>query len=182
MTPPRLPLLAAIAALAAGCAAQGPFPSLAPRAVEYEFSGEPLPPCLAGADPTRAAPAPPAAVELARDAALPARIARLKAQAAEGDRAFEAALDAAGAAVAAAGAAGSDGWIEAHLAISRAETARAPTTDALADLTALALEESLRPAHPLDRQAAEAAVAEMRALADSQAARIEALKASLSDL
>lgn len=180
----RPPPLLALLVLLGGCAAQGPFPSLAPRAVERELAGgnQPLPPCLPGAGPTApvASPAPPVPIE--RDPALRARIEQLMATAREGDAAFDSAMRDAEPLVSAAGAPGSESWISAQIAVSAAESARTPTTTALADLSALSLRQTAEPANPEDERAVETAVGEAQALADRQTARLEALKRTLSDL
>lgn len=163
----RLLVLAPASALLLSCAAKGPFPSLAPRAVEAELAGE--------AEP--APPAPPPS-----DPSVATRIAALTAEARKGDAAFEPALAAARDAVAKAGAAQSEGWVEAERALSRAEAARAGTTTALADLAALSLAEAGRAANPADREAIEAAIAEVQAITDRQTERLDGLKASLSAL
>lgn len=179
----RLLSTIAAAALVAGCAAQGPFPSLAPRAVERELSGAPLPPCIEGAEAAEAAAtSAPVPAPTVADPALVARIDQLLAAARQGDSAFGEALAAADTAASRAGDSGSESWIAAQIALSEAEMARTPTATALAELTALALEERAGPANPLDRQAIERATEEVRSLADRQTERLEALKASLSDL
>jgi hypothetical protein len=151
--------------LASACAAPGPYPSLAPRPAEQ------LNP---DADERRPTLQPD-------DPALAARIEALADSARAGAAAFEAALPAAEAAVAAAGPAGSDGWIEAQQAVSRLEAARAPTTAALADLDALAVERNAAGTlSPGDRERLGAAVAASQALADAQAERVGRLEARLS--
>lgn len=175
--------LIASTALIAGCATQGPFPSLAPRAVERALSGgdAPLPPCLDGAEAVEPAAASPPVPTVA-DSALMARIDQLLAAARDGDGAFGKAIAAANEAASGAGDPGSESWIAAHIALSEAEMARTPTVTALAELTALALEETAEPANPLDQRAVERATEEVRSLADRQTERLEGLKASLSDL
>ena len=177
-----LPALAMLSLLGA-CAAQGSFPSLAPRAVERDLAGsnQPVPPCLADAETAEPAPAPPSA-PAAADPVLMSRLDQLRTSARAGDQAFETTMAKAGTAVAGAGDAGSESWIAAQVAVSEAEMARTPTVTALAELTSLALEETTQPANPLDQQAIEAAAAETQALAERQAERLEGLKASLSDL
>jgi len=162
---PRLALLLAPLASVAGCAPPGPYPSLAPRPIEQ---------ALAATDVEQ--PARP----LADDPALPGRIAALTGQARHGGTAFEAALAAARAAVGKAGAAGSDGWIQAQQALSRAEAARETTLRALADLDALApAQANARPLSAADLARLEAAVAEVQALADRQRDQLARLEASL---
>ena len=79
-----------------------------------------------------------------------------------------------------AGAAGSDAWIEAQQALSRLESARARTTAALADLDRLAVERtSAGTLGEGDSERLAPATAEMQALADSQADRLQRLGESL---
>src|SRR3546814_5484047 len=95
-----LPALIAMSALVGGCAAQGSFPSLAPRAVERDFAGgdQPVPPCLGGAEAVEPAPTPSPAPAGA-DPMLVSRLSQLRAAANEGDRAFGEAAAKAGTAV-----------------------------------------------------------------------------------
>jgi hypothetical protein len=154
-----------IAALLAGCAAEGDYPSLAPRPVERE---------LAATDP---APPPP----LPDDPALAGRVAALAAEAQRGEAEFEAALPAARSAVAGAGAAGGESWIEAQQALSRLEAARRATVQALADLDALALAEADKTSlSGADLERLRAAVAALQAIADRQHDQIAGLQARLS--
>lgn len=162
---PRLCVAAGLLALAAGCTTEGPFPSLEPRAIEQE---DPL------AEPVRRLPA------VAPDAALRGRAATLLGQAREGERAFEAALAPATAAARRAGPSGSDAWVEAQQAISRAEAARAPTAMALAELDRLAVERAALPTNEEDFAALQRAIAEAERLAAGQQQRIDALRAALS--
>ena len=127
------------------------------------------------------APTPPP-VPATADPALMARIAQLRAAAREGDRAFDDAMTEASEAVSGAGEAGSESWIAAQIAVSEAEMARTPTSTAIAELTALALEETAEPANPIDQRAIEAASEEIRTLAERQTESLETLKASLNDL
>jgi hypothetical protein len=160
----RTLLLACLGTLA-GCAAQGDFPSLAPRPVEL------------GADAEASAPTAqvvPAAV----DPAVAARIAALLADAREGDAAFEAALPQATSAVEAAGEATSESWIAAQLAISKLEARREATVVALAELDRLAIASAGTPA----LEAVTAALAEARGIAEAQVERINALRSRLSPI
>lgn len=159
--------LASAALMLASCAAKGPYPSLEPRAVEAEFAND--------AEPQPPAPAP-------RDPAIAPHVAALTQQARAGDSVFETALAKARSATAKARAAQSEAWIEAQQAISRAESARAPTTEALADLTAYALEQTRRGANPADLQAIVAAIDEVEAMAAGQSQRLDELKGALSSL
>lgn len=166
MARPRLlPLLLPPVLLAAGCAAPGPYPSLAPRPAEKAYAED--------AEERRPAPRPD-------DPALAREIDRLLAEAKAGAAEFDSAFPGAEAAARAAGAAGSDGWIEAQQALSRLESARARTTAALADLDRLALERT--GAGTLgegDKERLRRATEEMQALADAQADRLQRLGASL---
>ncbi len=158
---------ALLGALLAGCAAEGDFPSLEPRAVERE---------LAQTDP-----APPA--PLADDPALAERVAALAAEARRGEAEFEAALPVARSAVAAAGPAGGEAWIEAQQALSRLEAARGATVRALADLDALALAEANKTTlNGADLERLRAAVAALQAIADRQHDEIAGLRARLSPI
>lgn len=103
--------------LAAGCADQGEFPSLARRPAEKAGLALPPPP-----------PAVPADTELAK------RIDFATAKARDGVKAFDLSRDAAKAAVARAGASGSESWIAAQLAVTRLETTLDPARRALSDL------------------------------------------------
>lgn len=164
---PRFPLsLLSLSALLAGCAAQGPFPSLAPRAAEG----------LSDEDPVTTP------VDVASDPQLAAQVAELAAEARRGQAGFETAWPAASASSARAGAAASETWIEAQLAISRLEAARAPTVTALAQLDRLAVERTARSTNASDFEGLMAALEATAAMAREQTARIESLSASLSRL
>ena len=160
LLPILIPLLAA-----AGCAAPGPYPSLAPRSAEKAYADD--------ADERKPTPQPD-------DPALAAEIDRLAASARDGAAGFDSAFGAAEAAANGAGAAGSESWIEAQQALSRLETARAQTTAALADLDRLGVERT--GAGTLgegDRERLGRALAEIQALADAQADRLRRLGESL---
>jgi hypothetical protein len=161
-------LIAAVAGLGAalaGCAAPGPYPSLAPRPIEKAL-GEPG--------------VPPVVAPLPDDPSVAAKLASLVDEARAGDAEFRAALPAAAKAVRAAGAVGSDSWIEAQQAVSRAETAEMRTTRALADLDRFAVDQAnARAVSPSDLARLQAASAQVQALADSQHAEIVRLQAVL---
>jgi hypothetical protein len=151
--------------VAAGCAAPGPYPSLAPRPAEKAYADD--------AEERKPTPQPD-------DPALAGEIDRLLAEAKSGAAEFDSAFPAAQAAAGKAGASGSDAWIEAQQALSRLESARARTTAALADLDRLGLERSS--AGTLgegDSERLRAATTEIQALADSQADRLQRLGESL---
>jgi Meckel syndrome type 1 protein len=174
-------LISAGALLLAGCAAQGDFPSLAPRAAEGELSPAAAcerSGCSVVPDPAAAAPAP-----VANDPQLAARISELAERARAGGRAFAALLPDAQGSVARAGAAGSEPWVQAQQLVSRLEGARSPTADALAELEALAIARSEDAGTSQeDRERVLAAVQEIRALAQAQRAELERLSGQLSSL
>lgn len=152
--------------LMSGCAATGPFPSLAPRAIERE---------LAEAD---AAEARPVLIPDNPDLAL--RVNALLVEAKNSQAEFERAADEATDRARTAGPAGSDSWIEAQQVVSRLESARATILRALADLDALGLARASEPTSTADLARIQAAMAEAQALADAQQERIERLESSLS--
>lgn len=157
--------LLALSFVAAGCAAPGPYPSLAPRPAEKLFAED-----LEERSPT---PQPD-------DPALAGEIDRLleagKAGAAEFDRALPAAQAAAGR----AGAVGSESWIEAQQALSRLESARSRTTAAAADLDRFALERSGSGLLGSgDSERLRRAAEELQVLTDVQADRLQKLGESL---
>ena len=162
----RAPLAILVPLLvAAGCAAPGPYPSLAPRPAEKAYAED--------AEERQPTPQPD-------DPALASEIDRLLAEARAGGADFDAALPAAQAAASASGAAGSDSWIEAQQNLSRLESARARTTAALADLDRLAVERtSAGTLGEADAGRLRAATAEIQALADNQAERLRRLGESL---
>jgi hypothetical protein len=154
--------------LAAGCAAPGPYPSLAPRPAEKAYAED--------AEERRPTPQPD-------DPALAGEIDRLLAEAKAGAAEFDSALPTAQAAAAAAGSAGSDSWVEAQQALSRLEAARARTTAALADLDRLAVERtSAGTLGAGDSERLRRATGEIQALADAQADRLQRLGQSLAGL
>ena len=167
-----------LVSLLSACAAQGPFPSLAPRAVERGLAGGSAPaPCPdeeAAAQAQAALSAAPALVP--SNPQLRARVAALLAQARQGQSAFAAILPRASAAAGRAGASGSESWITAQQEISRLEAARARTSDALAELDTLSIR---RPAdgrvNADDEQSVRAAEEEARGLAERQDAELSRL-------
>jgi hypothetical protein len=171
----------AASVLLAGCAAQGDFPSLAPRAVEGELS--PAAGCRREGACAAADPEPAAAAAVADDPRLAARILELAERARSGDRAFASLLPEARRSAARAGRSGSEPWIEAQQLVSRLEAARSPTVDALAELDALSLARSEDAGtSPPDRERLAAAAQEARALADAQRVELERLNGQLSAL
>lgn len=159
-----LALLLSASLIVAGCAAKGPFPSLAPRPAERLSMDEPV-------RPTVATPA---------DSGLAARITELLAEARSGQSAFDAALPAARADVGAAGGSGSEAWIGAQEAISRLEAARAKTVAALAELDKIGVERAGKPTSADQLRLLSDALESAEALAHGQQTEIDRLKASLS--
>jgi hypothetical protein len=108
-----------------GCATPVDGPSLAPRAVERFTAAPPTP-----------EPTPP---PIQDDASEQQRIAALVAQARDGDARFQAQLAAADPIVVQGASAtmGSEAWVQAQQALSRAENMRTTVSQSLADLDAL---------------------------------------------
>ena len=156
-----LPLL-----LLGACASNGEFPSLQPREIEREL-----------AERDKAPPPPP----IADDPRLTARARALVAGVREGDAVFASQAARAERAAARAGGAGSDSWVEAQQALSRAEAARALTVNVLAELDAFSLAQaaSTTPVSAADMAAILDAVREGQAIADRQQQRLDRLRASL---
>ena len=154
-----------LAALSGGCAAPGPYPSLEPREVERRYAeGDPEP-----------VPTP-----VADDASIAARIADFAARARAGDAAFEQAVAAARPLVARAGAPGTDGWVAAQQAVSRAEAARAPTIQALADLDAYAIDRAAEKAlSESDIERLASSTAALQAIANRQHDALKGLQGRL---
>ena len=160
MKPLRVPLLACAATLVAGCVSEGPFPSLAQRPDER----------LAIEEPVREAP------QIPDDRALRVRINALLAEARAGDAAFERDHEAAARAAARAGPEGSDSWIDAEQAYSRAEASRSRATDAATELHQLALARAGQPTSASDLAALEAAIAQADGIVAAQQARMDRIR------
>ena len=160
MKPFRVLALSSVVGLLAGCVSEGPFPSLAPRPEER----------LAIEEPVREAPS------IADDSALRVRINQLLGEARSGDAAFERDYDAAARAAARAGAEGSDSWLAAEQAYSRAEIARGRATDAAAELHQLALARAGQPTGTGDLAALEAAIDQADAIVAAQQARLNRIR------
>ena len=152
--------------LAAGCAASGSYPSLAPREAEALYaSGDPVAP-------------PPVHPDRP---GIETAVAELVAAGRAGDAGFEQALAAAQSLSARAGGYGSEGWIEAQQALSRAEAARAATVRALADLDALAIRSTAEgPLSGADYDRLIQGTAALQRLAGNQQQRLDTLRASLA--
>lgn len=162
---PALPLTALI--LLSACAAPGEFPSLNPRPIEAQAAG------------LLSEPAPKAALLGPSDPALVARIEAAQRAAIDSDAAFLPALERARLLVGAAGAAESESWIAAQMAISVAESHRAPVQTALRDLdAALSALRLVAPTEDIAR--VEHAIRETEALDARQSAQVQALVAALS--
>ncbi|WP_309661530.1 hypothetical protein [Sphingomonas sp.] len=153
-----------LALASAGCAApSGPAPSLAHRAAE---AIDPRVPVVAA---TTAQPADPA---------LSVRLADLVGRARAGESAFAAAAGEAQRLASPAGAPQSETWIVAQEALSAAVAARAPTTQALGDIDAIAAAALAAKGgiDPGDLSAIEAAAAEVGAINQRQAEIIDSLQ------
>ena len=157
-----LPLACLLPLLGASCAEQGDFPSLARRPAEALY---------ASGDPERV---PVAAPDIP---AIPARVEALLDAGRAGNSDFEAALAEARPLVARAGAPGSDGWVAAQQALSRAQAGRAGTMRALADLDAFAIEQARQgPLSAADAERLAAGTAALQAIADRQESQLDALQ------
>ena len=158
-------LATAAALLLAGCATNGPFPSLAPREVERIY---------AAGDLLQTTPDAP------NRAGLSEQVSGLVAAANDGDAAFERALAAARPLAARAGTSGSESWIAAQQAISRVEAARVATTRALGDLDQFAHTQAQEgPLSTADYERLTGALAQLQALADRQQDAVNRLRAGV---
>ncbi|MBV8687768.1 MAG: hypothetical protein JOZ90_03850 [Alphaproteobacteria bacterium] len=154
-------------ALLSACAEPGPYPSLAQRPAERAYAEE------AAREPVAAAPLPD-------DPAVAGRIDALLAEGERGEAEFAAAFAPAAAAASRAGAAGSDSWVEAQQALSRATAAQERTGRALGDLDQFALARAgAGPLSEADQARLRRATEALQAAARAQAARIERLEATL---
>ena len=160
MTLSRVVIASCAAALLAGCVSEGPFPSLAQRPDER----------LAIDEPVREPP------QVADDSTLRARINRLLGEARSGDAAFNRDYDAAARAAARGGAAGSDSWLDAEQAISRAEASRGQATDAASELHQLAVARADQPTSPADLAALQAAIERVDGMVAAQETRMRRIR------
>jgi len=144
----------------------GPVPSLLPRAAE-------------AIDPR--VPVPGAVNDRPVSAALASTLAGLVAQARDGDAAFRPLAERAEQAAVSAGAPQGEGWIAAQQALSAAAAARELTTRALGDIDALGGDrlQSQGGLSPADLAAIRDAGAEVGAIDQQQAARIDAIQRRL---
>ena len=170
---PIRPLLALSLLLVLGaCAAAGPYPSLAPRALERNLTGGSAPAgCPVDTDPAAAFGGSAAETTAApvSDPQLRSRVAELVQAARAGQSEFAGLLPGAERSVAAAGAAGSEPWIAAQQEVSRLEAARARTSDALAELDSLSIRPAAGPAvNEADYAAVLVALEEVRGIARAQ--------------
>ena len=162
----RAALSLVILGLAACAPTGGAPPSLLPRAAE---SIDPRLP-VAGAVNDR--PVTPA---------LASRLAELVAQARGGEAGFGPLADRAEQLAASAGEAQSESWVAAQQALSAAVSAREPVTRALGDIDALGANrlEAQGGLSPADLAAIRGAAAEVAAIDQRQAARIDAVQRRL---
>jgi len=161
-----LPILVASLALGACTTGGGHYPSLAPRAAEA------IDPRVAVVRPMNDRPV---------SATLSSQLAALVEQARGGDAAFEPAAAEAERLASTAGAPQSEGWIAAEQALSAAIATRKPTPVALADIDALGATALRRQSGiaPNDLKAIEKAAAEVSAIAQRQADRVDAIQRRL---
>lgn len=162
----RKPAFLFIVALSACSAPRGPYPSLQPRADEAIDPRVPI------VRPMNERPVSP---ELA------ARLASLVGEAQGSSAGFDSAAGEAERLAATAGAPQSEGWIAAQEALTAAIAARKPTATALGDIDNIAATalQTQRGIAPSDLAAIKRAQAEVGALDEQQAARIEAVKSRL---
>ena len=159
-------VFAAIGSLFACSTPPGQAPSLAPRAAEA------IDPRVPVDNPVRSGPV---------DAYLAAHLAALLDQVQAGDAAFRDAAARAESLASSAGAPQSESWISAQQALSAAQSARGPTTQALGDIdglaaTALATKGGIAAA---DLAAIRSAAARAAEIDRAQAERLEAIQARL---
>jgi hypothetical protein len=163
----RNPLaLMTLLALCACASPGGPYPSLQPRAAEA------IDPRVPVERPLNDRPV---------TSALASNLAELVARAHAGDAAFESAADLAERLAAAAGAPQSEGWVAAQQALSAATAARGPTVAALGDIDALGANalQTQGGIAPNDLAAIKGAGAEVGAIDQRQAERIQAIQRRL---
>lgn len=164
------PLLLAPLALAAGACASnaGEFPSLAQRPAEREFAAEQMAP-------------PKVRPPLPADASTGARAESFVAAAREAEGGFSRAYATAASAVAKAGPPGSDSWVVAQEAVSRAIAAQAPLTRIAGEFDDYAATRARQtPLAPADVERLDAATAAVQNMVAAQTERIRRLEASLS--
>jgi hypothetical protein len=164
----RLLLFPMVLVLAAcSSAGGGPYPSLQPRTAEA------IDPRLQPVRPINDRPVTPA---------LAARLAALVDQARGGDAAFEPAAAEAERIASNVGAPQGEGWIAAQQALSAAIAARRATAGALADIDALGADalQTQGGIAPNDLAAIQKAAAQVGAIDERQARRIQAVQALLA--
>jgi hypothetical protein len=162
----RSPLLLTLLMLSACASPGGPYPSLKPRPEEAIDPRVPI---------TRPLNGRPLSASLANN------LAALVDQARNGDAAFEGPVSEAERLASSAGPPQSESWISAEEALSAAIAARKPTATALADIDALggsALQANAGIA-PNDLAAIKSAAAEVSAIDQRQAERIDAIRKRL---
>lgn len=155
------PLIFLCCAVLAGCAPGNDFPSLAPRPIEKADTADAALPAIVGVD-----------------AALAGRLAAIIEAGEAGHRAFIEEAAAAKPAISAGGAMGSESWVAAQAAYSRADSARSPLLSALADLDTLRREQAESP-NPINYEAANAATAHLEALSREEEATLAELAGKL---
>jgi len=153
-------------ALSACAAPGGPYPSLQPRAAEA------IDPRLPVTRPMNNRPVTPS---------LAANLASLVDEAQTGNASFDSSASQAERLAASAGAPQSEGWIAAEEALTAAVAARKPTATALGDIDGLAATalQTQRGIAPNDLAAIQRAAAQVGALDQRQADRINAIQKRL---
>jgi hypothetical protein len=162
----KISLCVTLLSAAAGCAAKGEYPSLAPRPFERATQ--------------TASVAPPTPFPLTSDAALVRRVGELVEKAKAGVGAFNSALSLARPIVAASdGVRASERWIAAQMALSRVERTREPIESALAEI-----DDERRHvvviSNSADRDYLDAATREVEAINASQRAAVRGLLARIN--
>jgi hypothetical protein len=158
------PALALCTLSLSGCAASGPYPSLAPRPIEQAAAAQPATVpmvVIAPSDPERVA-----------------RVRALVSKAEAGVAGFNAALVTAKQAVGGGKAKGSDGWISAQVAVSRLERMRETAGGILSDLTVEQRKLLIGPESD-DKAMLEAAFNQVAVIDQSQSDAVRALLSKL---
>jgi hypothetical protein len=168
MSRPLAPLPIALFALS-GCTMTANEPSLAPRAIERMSASEPAAP-------------QPEAPPLPEDASQQQRVAALVARARDGDARFQQQQTAANRLISAGSGAplGSEAWVQAQEALSRAENLRTIVTQSLADLDSLQIAAAQNGAGPESAGMLNDAVREVAAIDAREEQALQTLRDRLS--
>jgi len=166
-----LPSTLVLALLTQACAPIADHPSLAPRAIERFSVDE---------EPATAAPQPS---PLPANASQDQRISALVAKARDGDASFQQRLHESRAIVeqGIGASVGSEAWVQAQQALTRAEAARTVVTDSLADIEAVQLAAAQAGSAATGSAMIESARTDISALEASERAQIDALRTRLTN-